>query len=284
MSGAQILNGKEITKKHLGQLASLISEIQKKGAKLMLATVRVGETKDTLLYAKSIERLFKSLNIGYTERSFPEKTGESDLLKEITKLNTDPAITGIMIFAPLPKHLNSASVTNAVAVSKDVEGRRILQGTGSDRVASPTALACLALIDEGNEDLEGKEAVIVGRSDVVGKPAALLLIDKRATVTVCNSKTKNLQKHIERADIVIATAGKAELIKGSWIKPGATVIDVGENLVNEKLVGDVEFAAAKERAGYLTPVPGGVGPLTNVMLVKNLLTLHKLKEAFNGNH
>ena len=205
-------------------------------------------------------------------------------MKEITKLNTDPAITGIMIFAPLPKHLNSASVTNAVAVSKDVEGRRILQGTGSDRVASPTALACLALIDEVNEDLEGKEAVIVGRSDVVGKPAALLLIDKRATVTVCNSKTKNLQKHIERADIVIATAGKAELIKGSWIKPGATVIDVGENLVNEKLVGDVEFAAAKERAGYLTPVPGGVGPLTNVMLVKNLLTLHKLKEAFNGNH
>ena len=199
------------------------------------------------------------------------------MVKQIAKLNADPEVTGILLFSPLPPAFDSASLMNAVEISKDVEGRRVLQGSGN-RVAPPTALACMALIEEISPDLEGKEAVVVGRSDVVGKPVALLLIDKRATVTVCNSKTKNLEERVRRADILVATAGKPNPSKGAWIKPGAIVIDVGETVVDGRLVGDVEFETAKEVAGYLTPVPGGVGPVTNVMLVKNLLSLHQWKE------
>ncbi len=277
MSPATILNGKEIAKKLLDRISKDLSEIRKKKKALALGTIQVGENQDALIYASLIENLFKKLNIRYIPHAFPEKTSEAELMKQIAKLNADPEITGIMLFSPLPPPLDSASLMNAVEMSKDVEGRRVLQGSGN-RVAPPTALACMALVEEISPNLEGKEAVVVGRSDVVGKPVALLLIDKRATVTVCNSKTKNLEERVRRADILIATAGKPNLIKGAWIKPGAIVIDVGENIVDGKPVGDVEFEIAKEVAGYITPVPGGVGPVTNVMLVKNLLSLHQLKE------
>ena len=277
MSPATILNGKEIAKKLLARISKDVSEIHAKNKALALSTIRVGENRDALIYASAIENLFKKLNIRYVPHAFPEKVSESELIKQIVKLNADPEVTGIMLFSPLPPLLNSTSLMNAVEVSKDVEGRRVLQGSGN-RVAPPTALACMALIEAVSPDLEGKEAVVVRRSDVVGKPVALLLIDKRATVTVCNSKTKNLEERVRRADILIATAGKPNLIKGAWIKPGAIVIDVGENIVDGKPVGDVEFETAKEVAGYLTPVPGGVGPVTNAMLVKNLLSLHQWKE------
>ena len=277
MSPATILNGKEIAKKLLERISKDLSGLRAKNKTLALSTIRVGENQDARVYASSIENLFKKLNIRYIPHAFSEKTSEAELVKQIAKLNADPEVTGILLFSPLPSSLNSVSLINAVEVSKDVEGRRVLQGSGH-RVAPPTALACMALIEEISPDLEGKEAVVVGRSDVVGKPVALLLIDKRATVTVCNSKTKNLEERVRRADILIATAGKPNLIKGAWIKPGAIVIDVGENIVDGKPVGDVEFETAKEVAGYLTPVPGGVGPVTNVMLVKNLLSLHQWKE------
>ncbi len=277
MSPATILNGKEFAKKLLDRISKDLSKIRAKKETLALGTIRVGENQDARVYANSIENLFKKLNIDYIPHVFPEKTSEAELLKQIAKLNADSKITGIMIFSPLPSPLDPTFLMGAVDVSKDVEGRRVLQGSGN-RVAPPTALACMALVEEIIPNLEGKEAVVVGRSDVVGKPVALLLIDKRATVTVCNSKTKNLEEQVRRADILIATAGKPNLIKGAWIKPGALVIDVGENIVNGKPVGDVEFETAKKVAGYLTPVPGGVGPVTNVMLVKNLLSLHQLKE------
>ena len=170
---------------------------------------------------------------------------------------------------------------NAIDILKDAEGRRLLHGL-AERVISPTAAAAIALVEETGVEVSGKEAVVIGRSDVVGKPAAILLIEKGATVTVCNSKTKDLRKFVENADILIATAGKPELIKGEWIKPGAVVVDVGENIVNGRLVGDVEFETAKSRAAYLSPVPGGVGPLTNVMLIKNLITLQQLRENRHG--
>ncbi len=272
MRTAQILNGREIAEKMLARLAKDLEAIQRSGQKLTLATVQIGESKDTVLYSQSIERTFKKVNAGYLPKIYPEKISQSDLQKEILKLNRDPQVSAILVFSPLPAHIQQAALLSTLDVLKDVE-----------RVVPPTAAAAVALIEETGAEIMGKEAVVVGRSNTVGRPATMLLLDKRATVTVCHSKTRNLRGHVENADIVIAAAGQPELIKGEWIKPGAIVIDVGENVVNGKLVGDVEFEKAKERAGFISPVPGGVGPLTHVMLIKNLLTLHKLKETAIGN-
>ncbi len=268
---AKILNGRELAKKLLEDLSKEISAIKQKPT---LATVRVGENKNAQLYANAIENLFKKLELGYVARVFPEKATVSEIVTEIKRLNKDPKISGMMMFLPLPSHLNSTVILDQIDLLKEVEGRRLLQ----QDMAPPTALACLALIEHVCPNLEGKEAVVIGRSDIVGKPAAWLLIGRQVTVTICNSKTKNLSERVSQADIIIATAGRPNLVKGNWIKQGAVVIDVGENIVNGKLVGDVEFETAKEVAGYITPVPGGVGPVTNVMLVKNLLFLHQWKE------
>ncbi len=279
---AIILDGKSLADKYLEKISAAVSDLAKKGVTLTLGTVRVGESKDTLLYAKAIENLFAKLHIRCKSRIFPDKISETDLCKQILNLSADPEITGILVFSPLPKSINPISVLTAMDFLKDVEGRRVFHSVGQ-RVMPPTAMACLALIEETGCEMAGKEAVVIGRSEVVGKPTALLLIDKGATVTVCHSKTKDLQKHVESADIVVATVGKPGLIKGDWIKPGAIVIDVGENVVNGKLVGDVEFEAAYHQAGFISPVPGGVGPVTNAMLAKNLLTLYQLKENLSGN-
>lgn len=269
-----ILNGVEIAQKELKALSKSVEAIQKSGTRLTLASVQVGEPQDASVYSRSIGRVLQNIHVGYAPRVFQEKISEAELTREILKLNADPEITAMMVFSPLPAHLNPVFILSAIDVWKDVEGRCILQGSG-DRVLSPTAGAVMALLEETGVEISGKEAVVIGRSEGVGKPSAILLLDRRATVTVCHSKTKNLREHVERADIVVATLGKPEFVKGAWIKPGAVVIDVGENVVDGKLVGDVEFEAAKERAGHISPVPGGVGPVTNVMLVKNLVTLYK---------
>ncbi len=278
---ARILNGSDVAQKALTALSKRIEALRVEGKTLGLAAVQVGDSKDALLYSRSLEKLLTKLHIYYRYAQFPEKISENDLEREIEGLNKDKQITGVMIFSPLPKHLDYVAVLNAVQLFKDVEGRRILHGFG-DRVISPTASAVIKLFEETGIDAAGKEAVVVGHSDVVGKPVAILLLDKMATVTVCHIKTHSLEEHVRRADILIAAAGKPNLIKGKWIKPGAVIIDVGENVLNGKLVGDVEFEEAKNRAGFITPVPGGVGPLTNVMLVKNLLTLAQIQEN-NGN-
>ena len=188
-----------------------------------------------------------------------------------------------MIFAPLPKSMRLETLLSGVDALKDVEGRRLIHA-GKNKVMPPTALAAVALFEATGCDATGKEVLIIGRSDVVGKPAALLMLDKNATVTIAHSKTKDLRAHVERADIVIVSVGKPQIVKGEWIKPGAIVIDVGENVVGGKLVGDVEFEKAKERTSFISPVPGGVGPVTNVMLVRNLITLAGLQRHPYGNH
>ncbi len=279
---AHILNGSEIARKNLEALSKEIALIHKKGEALCLGAVQVGDSKDTLLYARALEMLLAKLSINFSYHTLAHSITEKELFRQIMKLNADPEISGVMVFSPLPPHINSVSILNALDLLKDVEGRRILHGMG-DRVISPTAISVLTLLEETGVDIAGKEAVVVGHSDVVGKPIAILLMDKMATVTVCHAKTKNLKEHVEKADILVAAAGKPHLIKGDWVKPGAIVIDVGENFVNGKLVGDVEFDAAKEKASFISPVPGGVGPVTNIMLVKNLVTLWKLKETCNGN-
>ena len=203
------------------------------------------------------------------------------MIAEIIRLNRDEAVTGVMVFSPLPKHLSRTAIFDNIALLKDVEGRTFLKSHFG--VFSPTANAVMTLLEFTGASLAGKEAVVVGHSDLVGKPSAILLMDKMATVTVCHVETRDLRQHIEKADIVVAAAGKGHLVKGEWIKPGDIVIDVGENLVNGLIVGDVEFETAKRRASYITPVPGGVGPVTNVMLIKNLITLQELRSARNGN-
>ncbi len=281
-TSCQILNGKEIAKKHLEKLSVQISELQKKGGSLTLASIRVGEPSDAVMYSRAIEKLVTKLGIRYQPFVFPENVDEETLIKEIRRLNSAPEITGVLIFSPLPRHLHAPTIVNALDFQKDVEGRRVLQGAG-ERVLSPTAEAAMLLIEETGSDIAGKEAVVVGRSENIGKPCAILLLDRNATVTVCHSKTNDLKAHIEKADIVVATVGKANLIRGAWIKPGATVIDIGENIVDGELKGDVEFEKAKERAAFISPVPGGVGPVTNVTLVKNLITLHHLRLSIHGN-
>lgn len=280
---AHVLNGNEVAAKWLKSVTHDIEKRREAGVSLALATVRVGHSKDAELYAASIDRLLAKVGVHHIPSVSPEKITEDDLTAKILALDEDPTVSGILVFSPLPAHIRQAAALNAVSLEKDVEGRRAFTGFG-DRIVSPTANAVLALLEETGEEIAGKEAVVIGHSDVVGKPVSILLLDKMATVTVCHVKTRDLRAHVEKADIVVAAAGKPHLVKGAWIKPGALVIDVGENIVAGKLVGDVEFDAARERAAHISPVPGGVGPVTNVMLIRNLLKLDRLRNGLNGNH
>jgi methylenetetrahydrofolate dehydrogenase (NADP+)/methenyltetrahydrofolate cyclohydrolase len=219
------------------------------------------------------------------EKKFEETASPKTLRKEILKLSEDPLVHGILVFSPLPKALTADTfpIFDALDPKKDVEGRTFMKNYLG--VFSPTANAVQELLlSIPNYPLKGMEAVVVGNSDVVGKPVAVNLIDQGMTVTLCNIFTKDLASHVKHADIVIASAGKPHLIKGDWIKKGAVVIDVGENLYHGKLVGDVEFEAAKEKAYAISPVPGGVGPVTNVMLIKSLLRLYHLQKERLANH
>ena len=266
-TAAHILDGKTIAAKHLAVFAQEIERIKKNGPSLTLATVRVGEPADAVIYSRAIEKLMTQAGIHTVSKKFPENISQSDLIKEIVKLNQDAGVTGILIFTPLPKQLDGAIIRQKIESSKNVEGGR--QGT-------PTAVAALMLIEETGLDVTGKTAVVIGRSESVGRPVAMLLLDKHATVTVCHSKTESLADQVRAADILVVAAGKPALVKGDWIKPGAVVIDVGENLVNDRIVGDVDFESARTRASFISPVPGGVGPVTNAALVRNLIALHKM--------
>src|SRR3990167_7916399 len=279
MAGAQLLKGQAIAENYLDSAARQIRQIKAEQGELALAAIQVGRAKDTVLYSSYLGRTLKKMGIRWAPNLFPENESESAVIEKIRKLNDSPRITGILVFSPLPGRLSPTNVLSRIHILKDVEGRTFLKSHFG--VFSPTANAVLTLIESKMPELAGKEAVVIGHSDLVGKPTAVLLMDKMATVTVCHVKTKNLKSHISKADIVVAAVGKPHVIKGQWIKKGALVVDVGENVVDGKLVGDVEFAIAKTRAAYISPVPGGVGPVTNVMLIKNLITLQKIKESMN---
>ena len=279
---SQILNGKEIAAKHLERISKELAELKQAGATLTLCTVQIGNAHDTELYSKAIANLLQKLGIQHKPLTFPENIDEKSLRQEISKAGQDPKVTGILIFAPLPARFALGSLLRTAGMLKDVEGR-LMPLSSKSKVMPPTAMAAIALFEETGYDATGKEALVIGRSDVVGKPAALMMLEKNATVTIAHSKTTNLKEHVQKADIVIVSAGKPELVKGDWIKSGAVIIDVGENVINGKLVGDVEFEKAKERTSWISPVPGGVGPVTNVMLVQNLISLHKLQALHHGN-
>lgn len=275
---AVVLNGREIAQKYLERLKADIDDMRRRRDLPTLATVEVGEESDNQHYSKAIQTIADKLGIVRLALTYPADITQNDLVEEIADLNQDHKISGILLFSPLPPALQLGAVLDAIDAHKDVEGRirKSMPGTTFEKmVAPPTALAAVTLVLETGVELTGREAVVIGRSDVVGKPAAMMLLMHDATVTICHSRTKNLEAHVKQADIVIAAAGKPEMVKGDWIKPGAVVIDVGDNTVNGRLIGDVEFGAACLRAGHISPVPGGVGPLTNVMLMRNLINLHR---------
>jgi len=210
------------------------------------------------------------------DHELPESTSETELLNLIEQLNADERVHGILVQLPLPAHIDTDKVLEAISPDKDADGFHPFNvgrlATGKPTFQPCTPYGVMVMLDEIGCDLQGKEVVVVGRSNIVGKPVALMCLARHATVTICHSRTKNLPEVVRRADVVIAAVGKAEMVKGDWIKPGAVVIDVGINRVGEKrLVGDVEFAAASERASAITPVPGGVGPMTIAMLLQNTL-------------
>ncbi len=273
---AKIIDGKAIAEKVQERIAVKVSELKEKGIIPGLAVVLVGEDPASRVYVGMKKKRCIQLGMYSADYELPASTSETELLELIARLNSDDRVHGILVQLPLPDQINTDKVLEAISPDKDVDGFHPFN-VGRLAISKPTFQPCtpygvMVMLDEIGYDLNGKNVVVVGRSNIVGKPVALMCISRHATVTICHSRTKDLPDVVRRADVVIAAVGKPEMIKGDWIKPGAVVIDVGINRVGEKkLVGDVEYAAAAEKASAITPVPGGVGPMTIAMLLQNTL-------------
>ncbi len=241
-----------------------------------LATVLVGEDPASAVYVAGKHRACAEAGIASIHHPLPAGTSHEELAELLHALNADPTVSGILLQLPVPDHLEGAALTALIDPEKDVDGLtpisagRLAQGVSGLRPCTP--LGVIELMRRHEVELTGAEAVVVGRSDLVGKPLAALLLQANATVTVCHSRTRELPDACRRADVLVAAVGIARLVRGDWVKPGAAVIDVGINRLPEGLVGDVDFASARERAGLITPVPGGVGPMTIAMLLRNTVS------------
>lgn len=278
---AQIIDGKTISQKVRQEVKEGVTQwIKSGGAVPGLVTVLVGDDAASQVYVKNKNKATIEAGMHSQHIPLPAKTSESELLALIDGFNRDPLVHGILVQLPLPSQIKSSKILEAIDPKKDVDGfhpinvGRLVSG---DATLIPcTPLGVMRLIKETGMDLGGKNAVVVGRSNIVGKPMALLLLQANATVTICHSQTRDLQQKIKEADVVVAAIGKPNFVKGDWIKTGAVVIDVGINrLPNGKLVGDVDFEAASRQAAWITPVPGGVGPMTIAMLLHNTLVAAK---------
>ena len=271
---ATIIDGKALAAKIRTELSGQVAELKANGVTPGLAVVLVGEDPASKVYVSMKEKACADTGIYSAEHKLPAETTEAQLLDLISELNNDPRIHGILVQLPLPKQINSEKVLESISPAKDVDGFHPYN-VGRLMVGKPTFQPCtpygvMVMLQEYGVDLSGKEVVVVGRSNIVGKPVALMCLQQHATVTICHSRTRDLAAKVRQADVLIAAVGSPEMIKGEWIKEGAVVIDVGVNRVGEKkLVGDVEFAAAEQRASAITPVPGGVGPMTITMLLHN---------------
>jgi methylenetetrahydrofolate dehydrogenase (NADP+)/methenyltetrahydrofolate cyclohydrolase len=280
---AEIINGNEISRvirEEIRKQAVILRE--KTGVTPGLAVVLVGADPASQIYVRRKGKCCEE--VGFLSREFrlPENAEEKELLEIIRQLNEDPAIHGILVQLPLPRHIRSQAVIEAIAPQKDVDGfhpvnvGRLVAGNPGHVACTPQGI--IELLDRTGIAIEGKEAVIVGRSNIVGKPLALLLLARHATITVCHTRTRNLPEITRRADILVAAAGNPEMIRGEMVKEGAVVIDVGMNrLPDGRLVGDVAFAEVASQASHITPVPGGVGPMTIAMLLQNTLNGARLK-------
>lgn len=281
---AHIIDGKALALKLREEIAREAADLKDQGIVPGLAVVLVGTNPASQIYVKNKRSACEKVGIASFDYDLPENVAETDLINLITGLNSDPKIHGILVQLPLPSHINDRHALESIDPAKDIDGfhpiniGRLTIGEPCIRACTPAG--CMYLIDSTGIDLIGKNAVVVGRSNVVGKPTALMLLERNATVTICHSHTRDLAAEVARADVLIAAAGRAQLIQGEWIKPGAIVVDVGINrLADGRLVGDVEFEAAKKHASFITPVPGGVGPMTIAMLLKNTLTAAKNQKS-----
>ena len=275
----KLINGKEFADTLCKKIATEVTKLKDKNIKPGLAVVRVGEDPASTVYVNMKAKKTEEVGMHSVTKILDEKTSQEELLNIVEKLNQDESINGILVQLPLPEQINEDSVINAINPDKDVDGFHAIN-TGRlwssiDSLVPCTPLGCKMLLLIELKDLTGKKAIIVGRSNIVGKPMAALLLAESCTVTIGHSKTKDLENEVKKSDIVVAAVGVPEMVKGSWIKPGATVIDVGINRIEKdgkkKLVGDVNFDEAEKVAGAITPVPGGVGPMTIACLLHNTL-------------
>lgn len=281
---SNIIDGKAVSqsvKDRIKEEAALLKE--KNGVTAGLAVIIVGDNPASRIYVNNKKKACEYVGFDSYEYALPEETTEEELLELVKKLNNDDKIDGILCQLPLPKHIDENVIINNIAPNKDVDAfhpvnvGKIMIGDYSFLPCTPAGV--MELIASTGVDIKGKECVVVGRSNIVGKPMSMLLLHKSGTVTICHSKTEDLKAECKRADILVAAVGVANLIKGDMIKEGAVVIDVGMNrLDNGKLCGDVEFETASKVAGYITPVPGGVGPMTIAMLMQNTLTAAKINK------
>ncbi len=282
---ATVIDGKAFAAKVRGQVAEHVTRIKEEnGITPGLAVVLVGEDPASQVYVRSKGKMTVECGMNSFEHKLDVDTSEEDLLALLDKLNADPAVHGILVQLPLPDHLNEDLVINRIDPAKDVDGFHIsnvgLLSTGQKSMVPCTPLGCLMMLRDHHGSLSGLNAVVVGRSNIVGKPMANLLLRDSCTVTIAHSRTKDIQEVCKQADIVVAAVGRAEMVTGDWIKPGATVIDVGINRIDApekgegktRLVGDCDYASCAEVAGAITPVPGGVGPMTIACLLANTLT------------
>lgn len=276
----RIIDGKKMAEDIYTELKEEVKNLEDKPG---LAVILVGDDPASLVYVRNKERACKRLGLNYRLMRFPQSADKNEILSTIESLNSDKEVNGIIVQMPLPEHLEPFEIVSAIDPLKDVDGLhpdnlgRLL--SGKPRIIPCTPLGVIELLKRENIDIRGKNAVIVGRSNLVGKPLFHLLLSLDATVTVCHSKTTDLKEETSRADILVCAAGVPKLISADMVKKGATVIDVGINRVGDRLVGDVDFENIVGIASAITPVPGGVGPMTVAMLMKNVITAYKLQKG-----
>lgn len=272
---AQLLDGKAMSAELREELALRVQRLKGKGVTPGLAVILVGDDPASKIYVKNKELGCQQVGIHSVTIRLPETASQAELEAQIDKLNADVSIHGILVQLPLPQGLDEAAALARILPEKDVDGFHLLNAgklfTGQQGVVACTPKGAMEMLHRTGIDLSGKEAVVVGRSNIVGKPMAMLLLQENATVTICHSRTANLAEHTRRADVLVAAVGKPRFITADMVKPGAVVIDVGINRVDGKVVGDVDFDAVSAVAGFITPVPGGVGPMTVSMLMENTL-------------
>nr|WP_314115119.1 bifunctional methylenetetrahydrofolate dehydrogenase/methenyltetrahydrofolate cyclohydrolase FolD [uncultured Leptotrichia sp.] len=278
-----IIDGKALSEKILKEIEQEHSELEKKvERKAGLAVIIVGENPASQIYVRNKIRACEKVGFHSETIRLDENITEENLLLEIEKLNNNSNIDGILVQLPIPKHIDGLKIINAISAKKDVDGFHTTN-IGKMMIGDETGfLPCtpagvIQMFEEYNINLEGKDVLVIGQSNIVGKPMTLLLIKKRATVQVCNSKTKNLSEKLQKADVIVAAAGSPKLIKATDVKEGVVIIDVGINRVDGKLCGDVDFEKVSKKASFITPVPGGVGPMTIAMLIKNTFKSYKQK-------
>lgn len=277
---AKIIDGKQISQKVKERVKEQVAALTEKGVQPGLAVVIVGENPASRVYVNNKKKACAECGIASFEHALPSETSQETLLELVRRLNEDQKVHGILVQLPLPGHMDETAVLNAISPAKDVDAFHPVN-VGKIMIGDYCFLPCtpagvMELLASTGVSIEGKNCVVIGRSNIVGKPMAMLLLHANGTVTICHSRTKELEKICAEADILVAAVGRAKFVTADMVKPGAVVIDVGMNRVDGKLCGDVDYAAVEPVAGYITPVPGGVGPMTIAMLMQNTVTAAKL--------